>query len=128
MAEFDFDRYLEAFNSGQEDASLGHFFTEDLIVESPFGVLQGRDAWIGALEGVHDGVRERLTPRLVVRDGDDMMAELDGEFTASADKPDFMHGPLRRGETLRVRFFAVYRFRDQQITRLALAWWPPAVH
>ena len=75
---------------------------------------------------MHTGIREKLIPRLVVQEGDVMMAELDVEFTATADRPDFRFAPLKEGESVQVRFFAVYELRGAQISRLALAWWPPA--
>ena len=122
--EFDLDRYFEAFNSGDEDAVVQAYFTEDVIVEGPDRTMHGRAEWAGMLKFMHDGIHEELRPVLVVREGDNLMAEVDAVFTASADRPDFFHGPLKAGETVKVKFFAVYRLRGHQIAHLTLAWWP----
>jgi hypothetical protein len=53
------------------------------------------------------------------------MAEVEVIFTAVTDRADFMFGPLKAGETIRMRFFAAYWLRGGQIVRLHLAFWPP---
>jgi ketosteroid isomerase-like protein len=121
---FDIHKYLEAFNSGDDEAAINEYFTEDAIVEGPDRTMHGREVWLKTLQFLHDGIRERLTLLVVAREGDTILAELDAEFTASKDSPDFLQGPLKAGESMTVRFFASYRLRDEKIARLALAWWP----
>jgi hypothetical protein len=58
------------------------------------------------LKFVHAGVRERLQPIMVVRQGDRLMAELNVVFTPSVDRPDLPFGPLKAGQSLTMKFFA----------------------
>jgi len=122
---FDLDKYVAAFNAGDDDAVVNTFFTEDVIINGPDRTMHGRQEWIDTLKFVHQGIREKLTPLAFAREGDVLLSEMLVEFTATEDQPDFMHGPLLKGETIEMRFFASYRLREEQIARLALAWWPP---
>lgn len=122
---FDFNEYVSMFNALSEEDFCEKFYTEDLVVESQFGALIGRDAWLHNLNDTHIGIREVLKPLTVVREGDAIMAESEATFTATTDKPDFMFSPLKEGESIKVRFFSVYRLAGDKIDRMALAWWDP---
>jgi len=122
---FDLDKYIDDFNSYDEEIVVREYYAEDSVVEGPDHVKRGRNEWIALLKAMHVGIKEELTPRLVVQQDDILMAEVDATFTATADRPDFIYGPLKEGESVTVRFFASYTLRDALITRLALAWWPP---
>lgn len=123
---FDMEEYVAAFNAGDDVAVVNAFFTEDVIIEGPGETMHGRQAWIDMLTFVHQGISETLTPRLVVREGNLLMSEMQVEFTATEDRQDFTHGPLAKGGSMEMRFFASYRLRGDLIERLALAWWPQA--
>jgi SnoaL-like domain len=122
---FDFSQYIAQFNTLSEEEFCEKFYTEDLKVESQFGTLNGRDEWLKNLEGVHIGIKEELKPLYVVQQGDAIMTEVTATFTATEDKPDFMHGPLKKGESVNVRFFSCYHITGDKIDRLSLAWWDP---
>ncbi len=121
--KFDFNRYLEVFNQNEE-ALLGEFFTEDLVLNGPDRTLHDRQEWLELLKFTHFGVRETLHPIMVVRDGDQVMLEANAEFMPSVDRDDHPLGPMKAGQALTVRFFASYRLRGHQISHLTLAWWP----
>ena len=124
--DFDFDRYVEDFNTNDESVVSKHY-TEDLTVEGPDRTLRGRAEWLGMLKAVHSGVRERLQPIMVVRQGDRLMAEVNVVFTPSVDRSDFPFGPLKAGQSLTMKFFASYRLRGQQIAHLTLGFWMPGM-
>jgi hypothetical protein len=125
---FDFDSYIHAFNTvdGNEEELVANYFTDDMRLDGPDG-SHDRDAWIAILKHAHQGVRETLTPRAVVCEGDKIMAEVDATFAASVDRPDFTVKPLVAGETATARFFAAYDIVDGKISRIALAWWPAGI-
>ncbi|MGC1460490.1 MAG: nuclear transport factor 2 family protein [Steroidobacteraceae bacterium] len=123
--DFDIARYFEDFNNNRDATMVQKYFAPDFEVEGPDRVRRGRDAWLDLLQVMHTGVREELRPLLTVREGDKMMAEVEAVFTAVTDRADFMFGPLKAGETIRMRFFAAYWLREGQIVRLHLAFWPP---
>jgi hypothetical protein len=125
MMAFDLDSYVAAFNAGDDEAVVNEFFTEDMVLDGPDRTLHGRQPWIDLLKFMHHGIREKLTPLAIARNGEILLAEMQVEFTATLDRPDFMYGPLLKGDTMQLRFFASYRLRGDLIARLALAWWPP---
>jgi len=118
-----FENYIAAYNSGDPDA-LAPFYTEDVITDGPDGRHHGREALIGMLNFIHDGVTEILDPQLVVREDDLILAEVNGTFTADRDRPDFMFKPLEAGERLTMKFFTSYRLRNDQIAHFTLGCWP----
>jgi|SRR5579872_329671 len=121
---FDFNDYMSSFNGADEEAFVRKFYTEDLIVDGPVGVINGRQKWLEALTFVHMDVQERLYPRTVMREGDTILAQIDGEFTATADRADFPYGPLKTGQSVKVKMLAMYRILGDQISRITLASWP----
>jgi hypothetical protein len=123
--EFDFNRYIEDFNVNDDESTIPKYYTPDVVVEGPDRTLNGRQEWLDGLKFVHNGVRERLQPVLVVRDGDKLMAEVNVVFTPSVDRPDFPFGPLTAGQALTMKFFASYRLRGHQIAHLTLGCWLP---
>jgi len=125
--EFDFNRYVEVFNQNDEDLLGKLFFTEDIVCDGPDRTFNGLEEWLGMLKFSHIGLHERLVPLFVVREGDKIMAVVNVEFTATADRPDFHFGPLKLGDSLKMRFFASYQLRGDKISYMSLAWWPPGL-
>jgi hypothetical protein len=120
---FDIHVYVADFNKGDDAACVAHYYTEDTVIEGPDRTMHGREEWTAMLQFVHQGIRERLTPLAYAQSGDVLLAEMQVEFTATEDCPNFLYGPLKQGETMTSRFFASYKLRGDQISRLALAWW-----
>jgi hypothetical protein len=125
--EFDFDRYIEDFNVNDDESTVPKYFTEDLVLEGPDRTLRGRHEWLGLLKFAHAGVSERLHPIMVVREGDNLMAEVNAVFTASVDRPDFPFAPLKAGQPMTMKFFASYRLRGHQIAHFTLGCWFPSM-
>ena len=130
--KFDLDRYFADFNGhgdgGNDDAAtVNKYYTEDVVVQGPDRVMHGREAWISMLKFTHVAIREELRPLLVLREGNRIMAEVEATFTATADRADFLFGPLKTGEKVSVVFFATYFLRGEQIEKLHLVFWPPGV-
>jgi hypothetical protein len=123
---FDINLYLQAFNGADEAAFIRRFYTEDLVVEGPPGIIKGHQEWLKALTFVHDRVEEKLHPVTVMQDGDTILAEIRGVFTATADRSDFPYGPLKKGESVTVKMLAKYEVRGSRIARITLASWPLA--
>jgi ketosteroid isomerase-like protein len=121
---FDIHAYVADFNKGDDAACVTSYYTEDTVIEGPDRTMHGRQEWIDMLQFVHQGISEKLTPLAYAQNGDVLLSEMQVEFTATQDCPDFMHGPLKQGESVTSRFFASYKLRGDQISRLALAWWP----
>lgn len=121
---FEFNRYLQGLGGADEPAFVRKFYTEDLVVEGPQGTIRGQEEWLRTLTFVHDRVKETLQPVTVMQDGDTILAEIRGVFTATADRSDFPYGPLKKGEAVTVKMLAKYEVRGNQIAHITLASWP----
>jgi limonene-1,2-epoxide hydrolase len=124
----DFNGYVEAFNTNDEEAMVARWFTDDIVVEIPGLVLRGPAEWIAFLKESHaGGVRETMNPVTVVQEGDRAMAEIEMTFVTAEGRSDFPLGPLSPGEPVTYRFFGVYHLRGEKIARLKFASWPDPV-
>ena len=119
----DFLDYVRCFNEADEPRLGSLFFTDDIIYDGGNRRYEGRDNFVNYLHAVSDGLRQIMTPVHVVQSDDHVMAELDIEFRALVDKPEFPFGPLLAGEAMTFRFFGSYYLRGGRIARIHLANW-----
>ena len=125
MATLDYQKYVALFNSGDDRELCDTYFTEDAVMQTANRYIKGKGALLEFLQDAHDGVREILHPQVVLQDNHHILAELNIEFVADRDKPDFIFQPLQAGETVMVKFFVVYILRDNKVCYLKTARWPP---
>jgi ketosteroid isomerase-like protein len=123
----DYTKYIEAFNAGDDAALVRDFFTPDVLFESPPRRLRGADELLQFLNWAHDGIRELIRAQVVLRDESHIFAEIDMDFLATADRPDFTFGARKEGEHTTVKFFALYYLRDGRIAQLKTGRWPPKI-
>lgn len=123
----DYQRYIQAFNSGDDARLVDEWFTEDCIFQSGPRLLRGRKELLEFLEWAHDGIREIIRAQTVLQDESRLFAEIDMDFLATRDRPDFLFGALAKGELLTVKFFVLYLFRDGKVAHLKAARWPANV-
>jgi hypothetical protein len=129
---FDFYKYIETFNSGDDEAMVDNFWVDDLVVATGLsgkgneeGILaKGKENWRKFLEGVHDGIREIIRVQTLIQNEDNIFAEIDMDFYASKDRPDYAFGSLKAGDFITVKMFALYVLRGDKIAMLKLATWP----
>jgi ketosteroid isomerase-like protein len=121
----DYAKYIQAFNAGDDAALVKTYFTDDVLFQSGPRVLKGSGELLKFLRWAHDGIREIIRAQLVLRDETHIFAEIDMDFQATRDKPDFTFGPLRQGELTTVKFFVVYYLREGKIAQLKASTWPP---
>lgn len=123
----DYKRYIQAFNSGADAQLVEEWFTEDCIFQSGPRLLRGRAALLEFLNWAHDGIREIIRAQTVLQDENQLFAEIDMDFHATRDRPDFIFGALAQGEFLTVKFFVLYRLREGKVAHLKASTWPPNV-
>jgi hypothetical protein len=121
----DYQKYIRAFNSGDDARLVREYFTKDLIFQSGSRVLRGREELLKFLDWAHDGIRETIRAQHVMQDESHIFAEIDMDFHATRDRPDFVFGALRNGEYLTVKFLVLYYLRDGKVAQLKAATWPP---
>jgi hypothetical protein len=120
----DYQKYVELFNSGDDEALVKTFFTEDTIFSGGSRAFHGATELLKFLRGAHDGIREILRPQVVAQNADHILAEIDIDFHALVHKPDFQFKPLKKGEMTTVKFFVVYYLRDGKVCHLKASTWP----
>ncbi len=120
----DFKQYIRAFNSGNDAQLVEDWFTEDCIFQSGPRLLHGRGELLEFLNWAHDGIRELIRAQTILQDRDHLFAEIDMDFHATRDRPDFVFGALRKGEFLTVKFFVLYTLRDGKVAHLKASSWP----
>lgn len=123
----DYRQYIEAFNTGEDAQLVEQWFTEDCVFQSGPRLLHGRDQLLEFLEWAHDGIREIIRAQTVLQDENHLFAEIDMDFHATRDRPDFLFGALQEGDFLTVKFFVLYRLRGGKIAYLKSATWPTNV-
>ena len=111
----DYARYVQAFNSGDDARLVREFFTDDVIFQSGPRLMQGKEELLRFLDWAHDGIREIIRAQVVLQDEKHIFAEIDMDFHATLDKPDFLFKPLRKGEFTTVKFFVLYCLRDGKV-------------
>ena len=121
----DYTKYIEIFNSGQDELLLQTFYHDDVVFEGSTRTMHGKQALREFLAWAHDGIREIIRAQVVLQDGNHIFAEVDMDFRATKDKPEFVFGALKNGEYLTVKFFVVYYLRDGKVAKLKSAIWPP---
>lgn len=121
----DYAAYEALFNSGDDAALVVRFYHDDVVFTGGARDYRGKEELKAFLDWAHDGVREVMRPQLVLRDGDDLFAEVDMDFHATRPRPDFPFGALAPGDLVTVKFFVTYRLRDDRIVELKAMTWPP---
>ncbi len=119
--------YMDAFNRYDDAALLRDFWTEDCVMQSGPRLMRGHGEMKAFLDWAHDGILETMRPKLVVEQGDKIFAEIDMDFTATRDMPDYTFGALKAGESHTVKFFVQYTTRDGKVAYLKAMTWPPNV-
>jgi ketosteroid isomerase-like protein len=121
----DFADYIRAFNTGDDAALVRNFYAPDIHFQSGPRILRGADELLQFLNWAHDGIREIIRAQTVLRDENRIFAEIDMDFHATKDKPEFTFGALKKGEFTTVKFFVLYSLRDGKVARFKAATWPP---
>lgn len=127
---FDFYKYIEVFNSGDDRAMVDQFWADDLRVISGRGdkapiLASDKESWIKFLDWAHDGVREIMRVQTLIQNEKNIFAEIDMDFHASKERPDYRFGHLKPGDFLTVKMFCLYFLRGDRIAMLKMASWGP---
>jgi len=121
----DYKAYETCFNTGDDDALVEQFFHDDITFSGGSRDYSGKDGLISFLRWAHDGVREVMRPQLVLQQGDYIFAEVDMDFHATKERPEFPFKHLHPGDMVTVKFFVTYLLRDGKVAELKAMTWPP---
>jgi ketosteroid isomerase-like protein len=120
-----YDDYIALFNTGDDAALVARFFDDDIVFTGGTREMRGKPALLGFLSWAHDGVREVMRPQRVLQQGDLLFADIDMDFHASRERPEFPFGHLHAGDLVTVKFFVTYRLRNGRVVELKSMTWPP---
>jgi ketosteroid isomerase-like protein len=122
---FNYDDYIAQFNTGDDAALIDRFFADDVVFTGGTRDYQGKAALEAFLDWAHDGVREVIRAQNVLQRDDLLFAEVDMDFHAMKERPEFPFGHLRPGDMVTVKFFVTYRLRNGKVVELKSMTWPP---
>jgi ketosteroid isomerase-like protein len=120
-----YDDYIALFNTGDDAALVERFFADDVAFSGGTRDYKGKAALKAFLDWAHDGVREVMRPQNVLQQGDLIFVEVDMDFHASKERPEFPFGHLRPGDLVTVKFIVTYRLREGKVIELKSMTWPP---
>ncbi len=116
-----FSRYIDAFNH-DDYTTFGDYYDDDVVlVIAGKRELRGRQAIFDFYRKIKSQARRTIEINAVVTTGNQLAAELQSEFVALVDVPDFAAGPLRRGERLFINTVVLYELRDGRFTDIRSA-------
>lgn len=121
MDRAQYDDYVACFNRGDFDG-FSKYYDDDVVFElGDLRVLRGRDEIVAFYREVKERIRETFTPLQVVMDEEGVAVESETEFVALDDWPDFVSGPMRKGDVFRRRGLVMYTLRDGKFSRIRSA-------
>lgn len=124
--KLDYQAYEALFNTGDDAGLVERFFADDCAMLSANGVRHGKDELLAFLDWAHDGVREVMRPQRVLSEDGILFAEVDMDFHATKERPDFPFAQLHPGDMVTVKFFVTYRLDGEgKIHELKSMTWPP---
>ncbi|WP_126173695.1 nuclear transport factor 2 family protein [Altericroceibacterium xinjiangense] len=122
---FDYADYIAVFNSGDDETLVERFYHEDLTFTGGTRRHHGKQGLKDFLAWAHDGVREVMRLQHFARNGDVLFADVDMDFHAVKERPDFPFGHLYPGDTVTVKFHVTYTLKDEKVAALNSMTWPP---
>ena len=116
-----FAAYIDAFNR-DDYASFGEVYHEDVaLVIVGKQELRGRQAIFDFYRGVKAQTRRTIAINAVVSSGNQLAAELQSEFVALEDLPDFAAGPMKKGDRIFINTVVLYELRDGKFAQIRSA-------
>jgi SnoaL-like domain len=114
--------YFTTHNEERFDDLVNRFFTEDLAFDNPKTQANGREELILFLQRSSEHVHIDLIPRTIVINTGVTAVELDCVMHARKDMPDFLLGPLKKGDKASMRMASVYHLTGDRISRSSVYW------
>ena len=119
MNKDDFIRYYEEYNNHGADG-VSNFYSSDVIFEFQNVKLSGREEVLGYFKQLHVAFKEIMKPQNILIVGDKAAVELENEFEAKTEIPDFLGKSLKVGESTVARFGAFYDIRDGKVAHVRI--------
>ena len=113
--------YMEAFNRSDYETLAGFYCPDVRLVIGSGKELVGAQAIIDFYREVKSKTQRTISILQSLSNGRTVAAELESEFLALEDVPDFTSGPMARGDRLYINSFVFYDLRDGRYARIRSA-------
>jgi ketosteroid isomerase-like protein len=121
MSAEQFSAYIDAFNR-DDVATYGHYYDDNVVlVLAGKTELHGRKAIFDFYQVVKSQTRRTLQINKFVATANHLAVELESEFLALQDLPEFTAGPMSKGGRIFVNTFVLYDLRDGKFARIRSA-------
>ena len=113
--------YAAAFSLG-DSARFRKFYVDDVVLELPSApLMQSAQAIVDFYDAMFRTVRETLTIHELDASDERIIVDCTSRFAAIADAPDFVVGPLAKGDHVDVPVRVTYDLRDGLIAHIGVA-------
>jgi hypothetical protein len=117
----EFAAYMDAFNH-DDYAAFGDHYTEDVkLVIAGDRALNGRQAIFDFYKTVKSQTRRTIQINRLVTTPGLFAAELQSEFLALEDLPNFVAGPMKKGGRIFINTFVIYELKGGKFWRIRSA-------
>ena len=121
MTAEQFSSYIDAFNR-DDVATYGDYYARDVVlVLAGKTELRGRQAIFDFYKSVKSQTRRTIRVNKFVTAPGHIAVELESEFLALQDLPEFTAGPMRRGGRIFINTFVLYDLCDGKFSRIRSA-------
>jgi hypothetical protein len=116
-----FASYIEAFNQNDDSLFAQYYGPEVKLVIAGKHELHGRDAIVSFYRSVKATTRRTIRVNRLITTAHAIAAELESEFLALQDLPDFTAGAMRKGERMYINTVVLYDLEDGKFARIRSA-------
>lgn len=120
-AEERFRAYMAAFNASDWAALRGYYAPDIRLVIGNGTELVGREAIVDFYAQVKRQTRRTIQIVQCFAEGSTLAAELESEFLAVEDAPDFAVRPMAKGDRYYINSFVLYDSDGDQYRRIRAA-------
>lgn len=120
-AEERFRAYMAAFNASDWAALRGYYTPDIRLVIGNGTELVGREAIVDFYAQVKRQTRRTIQIVQCFAEGSTLAAELESEFLAVEDAPDFAVRPMAKGDRYYINSFVLYDSDGDQYRRIRAA-------
>lgn len=116
-----FAAYIDAFNR-DDYSGFGDYYHRDVVlVIAGKTELRGREAIFDFYRKVKAQARRTIHIQKVITGPNRLVAELQSEFLALEDLPEFTAGPMKKGGRIFIHTFVIYELRAGKFWRIRSA-------
>ena len=116
-----FKAYIDAFNRGDTE-TYGKYYADDVVlVVGGEKELRGHQAIFDFYKDVRANTERTIQVNKVISSGNHLAVELQSEFVALEDDPNFIAGPIKKGGRIFINTFVLYDLHDGKFARIRSA-------